>query len=44
MTKSLLNCEGGKFQFSSIKCLETKAGRAVGYVLESDMANLRNLC
>lgn len=40
MTKSLINCEGGKFQFSSIKCLETKTGRVVGDALESDMCVL----
>lgn len=41
MTKSLINCEGGKFQFSFIKFLETKAGRAVGDALESDMGYLQ---
>lgn len=39
--KSLINCEGGKFQVSFIKCLETKADRAVGDALESDMGFLR---
>lgn len=41
VTKSLINCEGGKFQFSFIKFLETKAGRAVGDALESDMGFLQ---